>query len=444
MKTDMLGMIVTGHAPSDLDSVSATEDAAKKIRKPYTITKSRESWTEQEHDKFLEALQLFDRDWKKIEAFVGSKTVIQIRSHAQKYFLKVQKNGTGEHVPPARPKRKSSQPYPQKAGKSAPVIQQVSRAIVSASQPDPMYAVRGQSCTAFVPPVSSSLAISSWVHHTVPPTEATFMSKDVSDTDFGSISVIPGQDPSISSGTSSPGSLSQQFLRDNQGNRESCIQATPDFVEVYGFIGSVFDPNKTGHLKKLKEMDSIDRETVLLLMRNLSINLSSPDFEKHKLFLSVYGVGSMDPMPATGNSTEVQIDVPFAVPQPPCEAGDDTSISCRPGLSQSIKIGDFDSQLEPQQNATLLKVSTEGIEKDPQECCHSYDDEGNDSNDIGNVSEPVCTGSMALHVPENASIALQHPFLELSTAGSEVYGLGVQDGSLGAVEEDESSEIWWL
>ncbi|KAL3326797.1 hypothetical protein AABB24_037478, partial [Solanum stoloniferum] len=57
-----------------------TDASNKKVRKPYTITKSRESWTEEEHDKFLEALQLFDRDWKKIEDFVGSKTVIQVQS----------------------------------------------------------------------------------------------------------------------------------------------------------------------------------------------------------------------------------------------------------------------------------------------------------------------------------------------------------------------------
>ncbi|OAY74590.1 Protein REVEILLE 3 [Ananas comosus] len=34
------------------------EDPSRKVRKPYTITKSRESWSEVEHDKFLEALHL--------------------------------------------------------------------------------------------------------------------------------------------------------------------------------------------------------------------------------------------------------------------------------------------------------------------------------------------------------------------------------------------------
>lgn len=36
----------------------------------------------------------------------------------------------------------------------------------------------------------------------------------------------------------------------------------PDFAQVYGFIGSVFDPNATNHLLKLKQMDPINVETV--------------------------------------------------------------------------------------------------------------------------------------------------------------------------------------
>lgn len=45
------------------NTMSLFEDPAKKIRKPYTITKSRENWTEQEHDKFLEALHLYVTDY---------------------------------------------------------------------------------------------------------------------------------------------------------------------------------------------------------------------------------------------------------------------------------------------------------------------------------------------------------------------------------------------
>ena len=57
-KMGLPGIDPTQSIPPSATSSSHGEDVSKKIRKPYTITKSRESWTEQEHDKFLEALQL--------------------------------------------------------------------------------------------------------------------------------------------------------------------------------------------------------------------------------------------------------------------------------------------------------------------------------------------------------------------------------------------------
>ncbi|QDZ24969.1 putative Myb transcription factor [Chloropicon primus] len=96
-----------------------------KTRKPYVITKQRERWTPEEHKRFLEALQIFGRQWRKIEEYIGTKTAVQIRSHAQKFFTKIERenklsdgkgSGIGQiYIPPPRPKRKPSHPYPKKA-----------------------------------------------------------------------------------------------------------------------------------------------------------------------------------------------------------------------------------------------------------------------------------------------------------------------------------------
>nr|GEX12800.1 putative At5g37260 [Tanacetum cinerariifolium] len=102
------------------DQFTPCEDYALKSRKPYTITKQREKWTQEEHKKFLEALKLYGRAWAQIEEHVGNKTATQIRSHAQKFFSKVFResidvDGTKvDHIeiPPPRPKRKPAHPYP--------------------------------------------------------------------------------------------------------------------------------------------------------------------------------------------------------------------------------------------------------------------------------------------------------------------------------------------
>eukprot|EP00189_Rhodosorus_marinus_P012980 CAMPEP_0184744432 /NCGR_PEP_ID=MMETSP0315-20130426/7192_1 /TAXON_ID=101924 /ORGANISM="Rhodosorus marinus, Strain UTEX LB 2760" /LENGTH=274 /DNA_ID=CAMNT_0027216135 /DNA_START=217 /DNA_END=1041 /DNA_ORIENTATION=+ len=83
-----------------------------RVRKPYHSSRRRQAWTEEEHRLFLEAIEFHKRDWKKIQEHVATKDVLQIRSHAQKHFSKVERNKTGEYVPPARPKKKASHPYP--------------------------------------------------------------------------------------------------------------------------------------------------------------------------------------------------------------------------------------------------------------------------------------------------------------------------------------------
>ena len=118
-----------GAGPSATKETSSTKRAQntpsvqqpiRKVRKPYTKTKNRESWSEKEHQLFLQALQLYNRDWKRIESFIGTKTVLQIRSHAQKHFSKVTKYKTGEYIPPPRPKRRASRPYPRSRGVDVP------------------------------------------------------------------------------------------------------------------------------------------------------------------------------------------------------------------------------------------------------------------------------------------------------------------------------------
>eukprot|EP00184_Porphyridium_aerugineum_P006655 CAMPEP_0184699588 /NCGR_PEP_ID=MMETSP0313-20130426/5814_1 /TAXON_ID=2792 /ORGANISM="Porphyridium aerugineum, Strain SAG 1380-2" /LENGTH=369 /DNA_ID=CAMNT_0027158707 /DNA_START=332 /DNA_END=1441 /DNA_ORIENTATION=+ len=108
---------LTAMASSTEDGVSGDEtvdededDEAKKERKKYVLTKRREYWTDDEHKRFVEALVKYGREWKAIEREVGSKSAVQIRSHAQKYFLRLERNQDEErvNVPPPRPRKRNN------------------------------------------------------------------------------------------------------------------------------------------------------------------------------------------------------------------------------------------------------------------------------------------------------------------------------------------------
>jgi SHAQKYF class myb-like DNA-binding protein len=48
-------------------------------------------WTAEEHRLFLQGLEAHGKGWKKIATLIKSRTVVQIRTHAQKYFQKLGK-----------------------------------------------------------------------------------------------------------------------------------------------------------------------------------------------------------------------------------------------------------------------------------------------------------------------------------------------------------------
>ena len=77
-------------------SEDEVKDEARKPRKPYARANAPQTWTANEHERFVEAIRLHHRDWRAVTAHVGTKTPTQIRSHAQKYFAKLRRDGSGE------------------------------------------------------------------------------------------------------------------------------------------------------------------------------------------------------------------------------------------------------------------------------------------------------------------------------------------------------------
>ena len=49
-------------------------------------------WNQTEHEQFLQGLAKYGRDWKAIATDIPTRSVVQVRTHAQKYFQKLSSN----------------------------------------------------------------------------------------------------------------------------------------------------------------------------------------------------------------------------------------------------------------------------------------------------------------------------------------------------------------
>ncbi len=77
------------------ESTRARTETALSPEKSEDHDKSNGRWTDEEHRKFLEAFNLYGKNWKLVQGYVGTRSATQARSHAQKYFAKLTKKGQG-------------------------------------------------------------------------------------------------------------------------------------------------------------------------------------------------------------------------------------------------------------------------------------------------------------------------------------------------------------
>lgn len=64
-------------------------------------------WTKEEHDQFIIAFEKYGKDWRLIAKFLKTRTNIQCRTHAQKYFGA--ELATYVHAPKPKPSSKMAQ-----------------------------------------------------------------------------------------------------------------------------------------------------------------------------------------------------------------------------------------------------------------------------------------------------------------------------------------------
>ena len=65
---------------------SGIKKSQSSVKKAKPVSSGR--WTTDEHQLFLQGVQLYGREWKKMQPLIKTRSIVQIRTHAQKVFKK--------------------------------------------------------------------------------------------------------------------------------------------------------------------------------------------------------------------------------------------------------------------------------------------------------------------------------------------------------------------
>jgi SHAQKYF class myb-like DNA-binding protein len=79
-----------GQAPTRTNETAPKHHRAQPKRA--AADRSAGRWTAAEHQVFLRGLSTYGREWKKVAAHIPTRTSAQVRSHAQKYFCRLQRH----------------------------------------------------------------------------------------------------------------------------------------------------------------------------------------------------------------------------------------------------------------------------------------------------------------------------------------------------------------
>jgi SHAQKYF class myb-like DNA-binding protein len=78
------------------DPASPSSSSSTSSSSSSEVSSNGKAWTREEHDRFLEGLELFPSGpWKEVAAYVGTRTTRQTMTHAQKYREKIARRKRG-------------------------------------------------------------------------------------------------------------------------------------------------------------------------------------------------------------------------------------------------------------------------------------------------------------------------------------------------------------